>query len=206
MDVAELEPAAVYKLLVGSVVPRPIAWVASRSAAGVNNIAPFSFFNVACRWPPIVAISVGKPADPRKPAKDTLVCLQETGEFTVNIATTELMAQVTTTSVEFPAEVDEFAAAGLTPGDSEQVAVPRIAEAPISMECRVVQLIELGTDVLILGEVLLFHVRDDILDDRLRISPELLRPIGRMAGPTFCTELHPITVDLGTPLERSGSE
>lgn len=188
----ELDPAEIYKLLVGSVVPRPIAWISSRSRHGINNIAPFSFFNVASRFPPMLAVSIGQPTDASKREKDTLGCIRDRGEYVVNICNEELLDGLVATSVELPGEIDEFSEAHLTPRRASVVDAPLILEAPISMECRLERLLPLGVDVLVVGEVVCFHIADRIRDS-FRIAAEALRPVGRMAGPTFCTGLNTVT-------------
>jgi len=183
----ELNAMEVYKLLVASVLPRPIAWVSSVSIDGKRNIAPFSFFTVASSNPPMVCISIGEPEDQIRDVKDTLRCIEETGEFVVNIATTEMLGSVVATAMTLPFEVDEFVAANLTPIASETVVAPRIAESPISLECRLHQLVPLGRDVLVIARVVRFHFRDGLLDERLHLQVDMLRPLGRLAGPNFST-------------------
>jgi flavin reductase (DIM6/NTAB) family NADH-FMN oxidoreductase RutF len=187
-DPKTLDPQLVYKLLIGSVLPRPIAWVSTISSDGVRNIAPFSFFTVACVDPPMVCVSVQRPEVSWKHAKDTIESIAETREFVVNIATSELLDQVVMTAVSYPSDVDEFVVAKLTPVASDIVAAPRIAESPVNMECQLHQMINLGADVLVIGRVVRFHFRDDLLDSRLRMRVNLLRPLGRLAGPDFATE------------------
>lgn len=183
----ELDALEVYKLLVASVLPRPIAWVSSVSIHGERNIAPFSFFTVASSNPPMVCISIGEPEDRTRNVKDTRKCIEETEEFVVNIATSEMLESVVATAMTLPFEVDEFVVANLTPIASETVAAPRIAESPISLECRLHQLVPLGQDVLVIGRVVRFHFRDGLLDERLHLQVDMLRPLGRLAGPNFCT-------------------
>lgn len=192
-DLSGREP---YKLLVGSVVPRAIAWVATRSPEGVANIAPFSFFTVASANPPTVCFAVGRSARPGEPVKDTLANIRTTGELTVNIARSDLLEQLNTTASTLPGEVDEFAVAGLTEEPSTIVAVPRIAEAPISMECELDRVIEVGDYSLVLARVLLWRFEDGLRDD-FYVDMEALRPLGRLAGPRFATELN--VVELAPP-------
>ena len=177
-------PAPVsYRLLVGSVVPRPIAFVSTRSTAGVNNLAPFSFFNAVCGDPPIVLFCPVW----RDPMKDTLANVRETREFVVNIVNEDIVEQMNACSAEVPANVDEFAMSGLTPLASDLVNVPRVAESPVSMECKLLQIVEISAQPMggniVIGEVLRFHVDDRIIDaGSYKIDAEKLRAVGRMSG------------------------
>ena len=185
-----------YKLLVGSVVPRAIAWVATRSPEGTANIAPYSFFTVASPNPPTLCFSVGPSAREGEPVKDTLANLRASGDMTVNIARTDLLDAVNTTASMLPGDVDEFVVAGLTEEPSTLVGAPRIAEAPISMECRLDRLVEVGENHLVLARVLLWRFEDGLRDDTY-VDMARLRPLGRLAGPRFATELN--VVELAPP-------
>jgi flavin reductase (DIM6/NTAB) family NADH-FMN oxidoreductase RutF len=177
-------PAPVsYRLLVGSVVPRPIAFVSTRSTAGVNNLAPFSFFNAVCGDPPVVLFCPVW----RDPMKDTLANVRETREFVVNIVNEDIVEQMNACSAEVPANVDEFAMSGLTPLASDLVNAPRVAESPVSMECKLLQIVEISAQPMggniVIGEVLRFHVDDRIIDaGSYKIDAEKLRAVGRMSG------------------------
>jgi flavin reductase (DIM6/NTAB) family NADH-FMN oxidoreductase RutF len=177
-------PAPVsYRLLVGSVVPRPIAFVSTRSTAGVNNLAPFSFFNAVCGDPPVVLFCPVW----RDPMKDTLANVRETREFVVNIVNEDIVEQMNACSAEVPANVDEFAMSGLTPLASDLVNAPRVAESPVSMECKLLQIVEISAQPMggniVIGEVLRFHVDDRIIDaGSYKIDTEKLRAVGRMSG------------------------
>lgn len=185
-----------YKLLVGSVVPRAIAWVSTRSPEGVANIAPYSFFTVASASPPTLCVSIGPSTRPDEPVKDTLANLRASGECTVNIARDDLLEAVNTTASTLPAAVDEFAVAGLTEEAATLVAAPRIAEAPIAMECRLDRVVEVGANALVLLRVLLWRFEDGLRDGTY-VSMERLRPLGRLAGPRFATRLD--VVELAPP-------
>ena len=141
VDPALVSGAACYKLLIGAVVPRPIAFVSSVSADGVRNLAPFSFFNAICGEPPVICFSVSN----REPRKDTLANVRATGEFVVNIVSEEIAAQMNLASGEYPAEVDEFDVSGLTAVASDLVKVPRVKESHVNMECRLMQVVEVST-------------------------------------------------------------
>ena len=185
-----LDPATVsandaYKILVTAIVPRPIAFVSTISKDGIYNLAPFSFFNGFCGDPPIVGFSPNN-----NPPKDSLVNAQDTGEFVVNIVTEDLAERMNRTAKRYPHEVDEFPIAELTPAPSTMVKAPRVLESPVSMECKVTQIIELSkrpeANSLVLGQVVFFHVSDAVLDDHGRIDPLKLRAIGRMGGTAYC--------------------
>ncbi|MGX7595177.1 flavin reductase family protein [Planococcus plakortidis] len=171
-----------YKLLIGSVLPRPIAWVSSVSSSGELNLAPFSFFTVASRNPPMLAFSIGEGVEARAgTVKDTLANIRERGEFVVNIVSAPLANEMAKTGEHLAPEIDEFVYAGLTPVSSEVVSVPRVKESPVSMECELVQAIPLGDDHLIIGKVLRYHIQDELYD-KGRIDTKKLAPIGRLAG------------------------
>ncbi len=182
IDPAQQTSKENYKLLIGSVLPRPIAWVSSVSAGGELNLAPFSFFTVASRNPPMLIFSIGEGVEARAgTVKDTLTNIRERGEFAINIVSAPLANKMAKTGEHVAPDVDEFAYAGLTPAPSDVVSVPRVKEAPISMECELVQVIPLGDDHLVIGKVLRFHVQDELYD-KGRINTEKLAPIGRLAG------------------------
>jgi flavin reductase (DIM6/NTAB) family NADH-FMN oxidoreductase RutF len=181
-----LDPAAtpaqtIYKLLIGSVVPRPIAFISTLSADGVRNLAPFSFFNAICAEPPTVCFSNGF----RIPSKDTLANVKATGEFVINIVSEEIAEAMNVCSGEYPHGVDEFQLCGLTPAASDLVKPPYVLESHVNMECRAVQIIEISTrpmgGTLVIGEVLRFHI-DGEISSNFRIDPDKLRAVGRMGG------------------------
>ena len=179
----------IYKLLIGSIVPRPIALVSTLSADGIRNLAPFSFFTGISSKPALICFCPGpRPADGAR--KDTLRNISMTREFVVNIVSEEIAEAMNLTSGEYPAEVDEFEVAGLTPIPSDLVKPPRIAESHVNMECRLYLTIEFseepGGGNLVIGEVLRFHVDDRIVEN-FKIDPDKLRAIGRMGGPTGYT-------------------
>jgi flavin reductase (DIM6/NTAB) family NADH-FMN oxidoreductase RutF len=176
-----------YKLLVGSIVPRPIAFVSTLSPEGIPNLAPFSFFTGVSASPPVICFCPMRRRGP-VPHKDTLYNISITREFVVNIVSEEFAAQMNMTSAEFPPEVDEFEAAGLTPIPSDLVKPPRVKESHVHLECRLYLLVEVGgidgSGNLVLGEVLRFHIDDQYFHD-FKIDPDQLRPIGRMGGATY---------------------
>jgi flavin reductase (DIM6/NTAB) family NADH-FMN oxidoreductase RutF len=188
LDTREISARDTYRLLIGSVVPRPIGWVTTVSVDDVGNLAPVSFYMAATGNPPTVVLSTSmRDGEP----KDTLRNVKEIPEFVLNVVSEDVAEAMNATSEEFPADIDELLAAGLTAVPSSRVRPMRVAEAPINMECRLVQLVPVGDpttgSTLIIGEVLAWHVRDDIFDaDRMRIRQDLLRAIGRMAGDGYC--------------------
>ncbi|MFC4949860.1 flavin reductase family protein [Pseudonocardia sp. GCM10023141] len=184
LDPAELGPGPFYRLLTASIVPRPIAWVSTRSAAGVDNLAPHSFFTVACVDPPMIQFtSVGK--------KDSLRNVRETGEFVVSIATEPLFEQINATGTDFPADVDEFAQVGLTPEPSSRVAPPRVAESPIAFECTLHTALELGDSTVVIGRVVHAVATPDVLDgdphDGGLPAIGKLRPLARLGRDEWST-------------------
>ena len=184
IDPSELDTQSLYKLLIGSVVPRPIAWTSTVSQEGVLNLAPFSFFTVASRQPPMLCISVGPPPESEeaeRPAKDTLNNIEETEEFVINIVSLSLSNTMYESSKNHPPEADEFEKAGLTPATCQVVGVPRVEEAGVSMECLLDRVLSLGTDHLVIGRMVCFHVRDELYVDG-RIDVGGLNPLGRLAG------------------------
>ena len=182
LDPATAPAQSIYKLLIGCVVPRPIAWVSTVGPDGVNNLAPFSFFMAICNDPPTVAFSSGPRVADRK---DTVRNAEGSGDFVVNIVDDARAEQMNLTSGEYPPDVDEFALAKLTAVPGVKVKAPRVLEAPINMECRVTQILKIGNGPhsLVIGEVVCFHLRDDIYDARTgRIDQGRLMPVGRLAG------------------------
>jgi flavin reductase (DIM6/NTAB) family NADH-FMN oxidoreductase RutF len=192
----ELDPQAIgttasYKLLIGCVVPRPIAWVSTIAADGVPNLAPFSFFMGVCNDPPTIAFSSGRRENGKK---DTVRNLEHTGDFVVNVVDDDHAEAMNATSGEYPPEIDEFALAGLTMAPGVRVGAPRLVTAPISMECRVVQVVPVGRGPhsVVFGEIVHFHVRDDVYDATTgRIDIHRLQPVGRLAGNQY-SHIHDI--------------
>jgi len=178
------------RVLTGVVVPRPIAFVSTMSASGLVNLSPFSFFNAVAYDPPTLVFSCSKYAAgwPDK-KKDTLANIEETGEFVVNVVVDDIAEAMNQTAAEYPTEVNEFEVAGLTPAPSDLVRPPRVAESPVNMECRLVQVVPIGEGRhqhgLVIGEIVLLHIRDDIISGH-RINHQKLRPTGRLAGNMYC--------------------
>jgi len=199
-DPQTVAPQSIYKLLIGCVVPRPIAWVSSLSEDTIPNLAPFSFFMAVCNNPPTLAFASGRRADKKK---DTVRNIEYTQDFVVNLVDDALAEQMNLTSGEYPPEVDEFALTGLTAAPGIKVKAPRVAEAPISMECRVVQIVPVGhgPHSLVLGEIIYFHIRDDLYNPNTgRIDMHKLHPVGRLAGNLY-THVHDI-FEMKRPVEN----
>jgi flavin reductase (DIM6/NTAB) family NADH-FMN oxidoreductase RutF len=188
LDVAAANVIDVYHLLVGLVTPRPIAWVTTISTTGGVNLAPFSFFNAFGANPPIVVFSPTLRRDASK--KDTLLNVEATGEFVLNAAVAELAELVNLSSKEVPPEESEIELTGLTTVPSVKVKPPRVAESPAQMECKVRQIIPCGSGPiaanLVIGEVVMIHVCDDMLDAAGRPDPRKLRTVARLGGDYWC--------------------
>ena len=187
LKLSELSVLERYKLLIGLVIPRPIAWISTRSANGVANCAPFSFFNVFSEDPPVCVIGINPRSDGTP--KHSLKNIRRTGEFVVNLVDEATANAMHVSSYEFAEEESEFEKAGLTQAPSSVVSHPRIAEAAASFECRVFRRIEVGkTRELVLGEMLLVHAREGVIDPQTkRISEEHYRPVGRLFAERYCT-------------------
>jgi flavin reductase (DIM6/NTAB) family NADH-FMN oxidoreductase RutF len=179
LDPADWEPRQVYFLLTGLVVPRPIAWVSTRSPSGIRNVAPHSYFNVVAHDPPhVIFSSTGE--------KDTLRNVQLTGEFVVNLVTQDVVEPMNFTATDFPPEEDEFTWADLTEASAERVAAPRVAEAKAHLECRLVQVVPAGNGNIVIGRVVHVHV-DPSVWHAGRVDPVRYDPVCRLAGTGYAT-------------------
>ncbi len=189
IDPISLPWKSVYKILIGTVVPRPIGWISSLDPTGRANLAPFSFFNVAGANPPHILFCPMIRATDRRP-KDTLLNVRSTGEFVANIVTEQLAQAMNLTSTELPAEINEFETSGLALQPSISVKPPRVAESPVHFECKVATIVDLGDQPgggsVVIGRVTHIHVRDDILIEGDKIDLKKLKPIGRLAGSDYC--------------------
>jgi flavin reductase (DIM6/NTAB) family NADH-FMN oxidoreductase RutF len=181
-DFRKMGPPERYKLLLATVLPRPIAWITTQDASGAVNAAPFSFFNVFGNDPATVGVGIGSKA-PGEP-KDTRANIRTNEQFVVNLVPFSLAKEMRVTSIAFPKGVEEPKEAELTLARSECVSVPRIAQAPVSMECTFMQEIALGSFGLVLGKILMVHVRDEavIEAERQYVDAIQLDLIGRMEG------------------------
>ena len=181
LDPRTLPTRDVYRFLISAVVPRPIAFVSTVSAAGHANLAPFSYFNAISSEPPLVTIAISDRAgDP----KDTLRNILETREFVVNVVSEPLLDAMVQTAGEWPRTTNEFEKSGLTPAPSERVRAPYVAESPLQLECVLYRDIPLGNSILVVGEVILARVRDDVVVEG-RVDPEKLAPVGRLGGELY---------------------
>jgi flavin reductase (DIM6/NTAB) family NADH-FMN oxidoreductase RutF len=185
VDPSFLDAEESYKLLTGVVVPRPIAWISTLGSNGQVNVAPFSAFTFVSTQPPMLAVSLGRRLGV---PKDTARNIGSRREFVVNIANFELLDSLHQSGTEYPEEVSEVELLNLKTLPGERIKTPRVAAAPVSMECVLHKSLELGTTKaqLVIGEVLLFHIRED-LNENGKIDTERLNPICRLGGPVYCT-------------------
>ncbi len=181
-DFETLDPKDAYKLVVSTVVPRPIAWVVSRDEGGLVNAAPYSFFNAFSDNPVVVGFGCGP--RPEGALKDTAANIRATREFVVNLVPFDHVQGMNVTAVEFAPEVDEIAEAGLTPVPSAKVGVPRIQESPVALECVTFQLVPAGRHTIVLGRVVAVHIQDDCVLDSVKcyVDTPRLGLVGRMHG------------------------
>jgi flavin reductase (DIM6/NTAB) family NADH-FMN oxidoreductase RutF len=176
----------VYKVMIGSIVPRPIAFVSTISPDGIYNLAPFSFFTGVSINPPVVCFCPLRKANGHR--KDTLNNVERTGDFVVNIVSEEFIEQMNATSAELPPDVDEFQVSGLTPVPGDLVKSPRVKESHVSMECKLFRIFEISDKPsggsIVAGEIVRVHVDDSYIDN-FRVDPDKLKAVGRMAGITY---------------------
>jgi flavin reductase (DIM6/NTAB) family NADH-FMN oxidoreductase RutF len=203
MDVvpSELAHRELYNILISAIVPRPIAWVSSLSALGQPNLAPFSFFNAVCAKPPLLAFAPGmRPPKQSEAAsdeaaghpgvhvKDTLQNIRETGEFVINMVTFELAEAMNLTSGEYDASINEFELTNLASAPSKVVQPRRVADSPVSFECKLRQILDFNSTPeggsLVIGEIVSVHISDQHIKDG-RIDRDSLDLIGRMGGTQY---------------------
>jgi flavin reductase (DIM6/NTAB) family NADH-FMN oxidoreductase RutF len=186
IDPQTTDPVNIYKLMIGSILPRPIAFVSTRGLDGINNLAPFSFFTAVSANPPVIGFSPMINLESRR--RDSRINAEARGEFCVNVVSESFAAQMNQTAIDVPPEVDEFTVSGLTPIECDLIDAPRVAESHIAMECRLRQVVDISQAVLggafVMGEIIRFHV-DETLFENFRIDPDRLGAIGRMAGNTY---------------------
>ena len=174
-----------HKLMIGSIVPRPIAFVSTRSKDGKNNVAPFSYFNGVCSKPPTIMFAPARRGWDGE-EKDTLINIRDTEEFVVNIVSEPFAEKMVMCSTDFDSDVDEFIESDLTPVPSQKIAPSRVGEAKVSFECKLNQIVEIGdgtagSGFVVIGSIVLFHIDDDVYDNG-RILLDKLQPLGRLAG------------------------
>jgi len=186
VDPSQTEPGNIYKLLIGSITPRPIAFVSTISKEGVNNLAPFSFFTGVSANPPVIGFSPMINMEGRM--RDSRLNSESYEEFVVNVVSEDIAEQMNATAVDVPPDVDEFKLSGLTPAPCNIVRAPRVKEARISMECKLIQVVEIGKEKLagafVMGEIVQFHIADEIFDN-YRIDADKLNTVGRMGGMSY---------------------
>jgi flavin reductase (DIM6/NTAB) family NADH-FMN oxidoreductase RutF len=180
-DPAVADKRQIYRLLVGSVVPRPIGWASTLSSSGVANLAPFSFFTVVCVVPPMISLTIAR--NPDGSEKHTLRNVRDTGEFCFNVVTEPVWKEMVDSANAFPEGDSEFAETGLTPIPGVKVKAPRVKEVPIHFECKLERVIELGPNrhPLVIGEVVYIHVDPACMTGNY-IDMKKLNPIGRLNG------------------------
>lgn len=193
IDPTLLEERDQYKLMTGSIIPRPIALVSSLGPKG-PNAAPFSLFNMVGSDPCMLMFSVGNQSDGS--AKGTLQNIRHLPEFVVHICDVAIAERMNVCSTDFEHGINEIERAGLTAVPSVKVKPPRIAEAPVHMECKLIRVVEFGTrHNVVFGEVLMFHFRDGIVNERYHVDPAKLNPIGRLSGSMYTRVSEPFRMD-----------
>lgn len=171
------------KLVKGSVVPRPIAWISSVGKSGVQNLAPYSYFNVISHNPIMFITSIGLGSKVGKDGdKDTLANIKETGDYVINLVSASLANQMQISSTVFPKGVSEFERTGLSPVKSQLVTAPRVKEAAISMECKLERVMELGDFNQVIGELVCYHINDEVYMEGDKVNYDKFDPIGRLAA------------------------
>ncbi|ORU90834.1 MAG: hypothetical protein A6F71_07750 [Cycloclasticus sp. symbiont of Poecilosclerida sp. M] len=177
-----------FNILKAVVIPRPIAFISSQSKSGLLNLAPFSFFNGVCYIPPTISVSIARYAGSK--AKDSLANIEETGEFVVNLVNKDIAEAMNKTAAEYPTEVNEFEVAGLTPAASELIMPPRVSESPVSLECRLKQVVPINEGKrtecgLVIAEVVYCHIKGEFFDGR-HVDMKGLEIVGRLGGHSYC--------------------
>lgn len=186
-DTEKTDPSVLYKLLTGTVIPRPIGWIATVDEKGINNLAPFSYFNMVSHDPPCVMFSTGREKDNYK---DTLNNVLQNGQFVVNLVTLEVVEQMNATSEAVHSDVDEFELTNLTPIDSVYIKPKRVKESPIHFECEMIHHYFMdnkdgGGACIVIGKIKTIHIDDSILMENNRINLEVYKPIARLAGSNY---------------------
>ena len=174
-----------HKLMIGSIVPRPIALVSTTSNNGINNLAPFSYFNGVCSKPPTIMFAPARRGWDGK-EKDTLINIRNTKEFSINIVSEDIGEKMVKCSTDYEKEVDEYSKSGLSPLSSKKIKPPIVSESKISLECILNQIVQIGKEdagsgFIVIGTIVLFHINDEVYDNG-RIILDKLQPLGRVAG------------------------
>lgn len=187
IDPKNLNRLEAHALLVGAIIPRPIALVSTVGQRGIYNIAPFSFFTALSVKPAVVGFGIARKRDGQK--KDTLINIEETKEFVINVVTEQLAQAMNLTSGEYTYEVDEFQVAQLTPAKSDLIKSPRVAESPVNLECQLLQIVEFGQlptlTSFIMGEVLRVHIKEEVWEEGV-IKALKLQAVGRLGEDFYC--------------------
>ncbi len=199
MDIktSDIDKKQIYKLMTSCIVPRPIAWISTVSKNGVYNLAPFSYFAGVSSNPPLLMVSIGSRENGEK--KDTWKNIEETGEFVVNIVTKELLDKMNISSISFDFEIDEFEKAGLTSEKSTIVKAPRVKESPINIECKKFEIINIGNMGIVFGEIVNFHIKDEILNEKGYVDTKKLEIVGRLGGAEYCIISKDNTLEVKRP-------
>ena len=198
LDPKEIPFQETHKLMIGSIIPRPIAFVSTQSNNGKNNVAPFSYFNGVCSKPPTIMFSPARRGWDGE-EKDTLINIRDTEEFVVNIVSESFAEKMVMCATDFDSDVDEFEISGLTPTNSQKIKPPRVGEAKISFECKLNQIVEIGdgtagSGFVVIGTIVLFHIDDGIYDNG-RILTDKLEPLGRLAGNWYTRSTDTLKID-----------
>lgn len=186
----ELDNSVVYKLLTGTIIPRPIGWISTIDENGINNLAPFSYFNMVSSDPPCVMFSTRRDNNANK---DTLNNVLQNGEFVANLVTMDIVEQMNTTSATVATHVDEFELAGLTPINSISIKPKRVKESAVNFECEKIHHYFIKdadgneTACVIIGQIKRIHIDDSILSENNRINLDKYKPVARLAGPNYAT-------------------
>ncbi len=198
LDPSEIPFQETHKLMIGSIIPRPIAFVYTRSKDEKNNVAPFSYFNGVCSKPPTIMFAPARRGWNGE-EKDTLINIRDTEEFVVNIVSESFAEKMVMCATDFDSDVDEFEISGLTPTNSQKIKPPRVGEAKISFECKLNQIVEIGdgtagSGFVVIGTIVLFHIDDGIYDNG-RILTDKLEPLGRLAGNWYTRSTDTLKID-----------
>ncbi|MBT7525269.1 MAG: flavin reductase family protein [Candidatus Marinimicrobia bacterium] len=177
-----------HKLMIGSIVPRPIAFVSTKSTNGILNLAPFSYFNGVCSKPPTIMFAPARRGYDGL-TKDTLNNIRSTKEFVVNLVSEEIVEPMVECATDYDKKIDEFKISNLTPIDSDKISSPRVKESKVSYECELNTIVEIGeaepgAGFVVIGTIVMFHIQDDVYNDG-RIDLKALNPIGRLAGNSY---------------------
>jgi flavin reductase (DIM6/NTAB) family NADH-FMN oxidoreductase RutF len=185
----ETDPSVLYKLLTGTIIPRPIGWISTIDKDGINNLAPFSYFNMVSSDPPCVMFSTRRD---NNQFKDTLNNVLQNGQFVVNLVTMDVVEQMNATSASVASNVDEFELTNLTPIDSIYIKPKRVKESPIHLECEMIHHYfmdnnEGGGACIVIGKIKNIHIDDAILMENNRINLDIYKPVARLAGSNYST-------------------